>query len=564
MKWTIQQKLVILSASLLLLMGIALSFIAYRSSLHSSTELLNSALSAKLEGDLKSAQHYLREAYGEWSFANGTLVDQDQNPIENRFEAVDAIQKNLGVVATLFVREREDFRRISTNIMTDKGKRAVGTFLGEASQAFKPVMKGKTYIGKAQILGSPYLCAYEPIIGSDRSVNGILFLGIAEKELNELASANNLSMLQRIAGTLLILLVINLVLVHTAITIIFRPIHHTTEMLKDIATGEGDLTRRLEVKNQDEVGQLAHWFNVFIEKVRDIIQEIHETSDTLNTASSDLARTSGNMEQNSSEMEQRSHTVTAAAEQSSTNIRSISGAAEEMSSSMTVVAAAIEELSASISEVTRNCQHESEIAKEAQQEAKQAQQVIGSLNQAGLSIGAIVDLIQQIAGQTNLLALNATIEAASAGEAGKGFAVVAGEVKELAKQTANATQDIRRQVELIQGNTHLAVSAIEAINKVVAEVNTLSQNIVSTIVQQNHAVSEIAHTISGANDGSRDVARNVSESAHALGEISEAIMGMNQIVTNSAALNHEMLESSHELAAQAVKLNQIVSQFKIN
>lgn len=559
----IRTKLLLLTGALLLAMGLILSFIAYKEAEKTSATLVETTLTTKLQGDIHSAGNYVKLHYGSIRLVEGKLVDAEGRPLEGRFEMVDALQEDLDVVATVFGSDGQDFRRIVTNIRNADGSRAVGTLLGSQSAAYQPVRQKQTYIGFANILGNSYLTAYEPILDANQSVIGILFLGVSQAEVQEIIRAGTRQLLWNLAIAFVLIFAGTMAALYFVSQMITRPIVATTAMLKDIAQGEGDLTLRLEVKSRDEIGELSQWFNVFVDKIHQIIHEVHMSTETLAAASEELSVTSVQIASNSNEVSQQASSVASATEESSTNIHSISSAAEEMSSTMGVVASAVEELSASIGEVTRNCQKESEMAHQAQAQADDTQKIIEELNHAGVSIGHIVNLIQQIAAQTNLLALNATIEAASAGEAGKGFAVVANEVKELAKQTAQATDDIRKQVETMQSNTGNAVNAIQAIGQVVGEVNELSQTIVRTVSEQNDAVSEIAHNIAGANEATGDVARNVSESASALSEIASTVANVNESVADTAKGIDQVNRSAEELAKLAATLGRIVGRFKL-
>lgn len=559
----IRTKLLLLTGILMLAMGLVLSGIAYREAGKTSAALVEETLTTKLRGDIRSAEHYLQRYHGGIEQVDGRLVDAEGRAIEGNFDMVDALQEELGVVATIFAAEGQDFRRIATNIRKADGTRAVGTLLGTQSAAYSPVRQKQTYIGFANILGKPYLCAYEPILNAQRSVIGILFLGVSQEAVEDIIQSGTRKLLINLSLAFLLIFAGTMIALYFVVQMITRPIETTTLMLRDIAEGEGDLTRRLEQRSKDELGELCHWFNVFVESIHQIIREVQHSAETLSAASEELSVTSTQIASNSSEVSQQASSVAAAAEESSTNIHSISSSAEEMSSTMTVVSSAVEELSASIGEVTRSCEQESQIARQAQSEAEETRKIMEELNQAGVSIGRIVDLIQQIAAQTNLLALNATIEAASAGDAGKGFAVVANEVKELAKQTGQATDDIRKQVETMQANTGNAVNAIQAIGKVVGEVNDLSQVIVRTVSEQNDAVSEIAHNIAGANEATRDVARNVGESATALSEISSTVSHVNDSIADTAKGIDQVNQSAEELARLAAGLGGIVGRFKL-
>lgn len=332
--------------------------------------------------------------------------------------------------------------------------------------------------------------------------------------------------------------------------------------IRDIA-GEGDLTKRLDASSKDELGQLATCFNGFVDKIQYTVQQIGISSGTVASAATELSATSTQIAANAEEMSTQASTVAATTQQATTNISSISSSAQEMSGSANSVATAIEEMSASLNEVSRNCQKELQIVVEANTHARGSKEVMDKLGVAAKSIGKVVALINDIADQTNLLALNATIEAASAGEAGKGFAVVASEVKELAKQTAQATQEIEKQVEEMQLNTDSSVNAINAVTRVIEEVNAISQTIVSAVEQQSATVNEISNNVAGVSTGAQEVSKNVTESAQGLSEVARTIEGVSNAVTDTTRGITQVTSSADELAKLAESLKNLIKQFKI-
>ncbi len=290
-------------------------------------------------------------------------------------------------------------------------------------------------------------------------------------------------------------------------------------------------------------------------------KRLSKTADTVAVAASELLRISTQIATNTEEMSTQTSTVASSTEQATTNINSISSAAEEMSSGADSVATAIEEMSSSLNEVSRNCQKELQIAGEANMYAKSSNEVMQKLGIAAKSIGKVVEVINDIADQTNLLALNATIEAASAGEAGKGFAVVANEVKELAKQTAQATDEIENQIEEMQSNTESAVKAINSVSNVIEEVNTISQTIVSAVEEQSATINELARSVAGVSSGAQEVSRNVAESATGLSEVSSTIAGVNSAVADTAKEIVQVKASAEELTKLSESLKDLLSDF---
>ncbi|MBL8025990.1 MAG: HAMP domain-containing protein [Fibrobacteres bacterium] len=375
------------------------------------------------------------------------------------------------------------------------------------------------------------------------------------------SKATSTSLLNIIVSVIGIIAIIVFVLL--VLRQILTPVKSTSDLLRDVAEGEGDLTKRLPEDRDDEIGELGGNFNRFIKKVQAIVKEISGNTSTLSSASEEMSAVSQQISASAEEMSSQAQTVSASSEQASANIRSISAAAEQMSGSVNTVATAIEEMSASLNEVSKNCQKESQVAAKADIEAKSTQAHMEKLGAAAKEIGKVVEVINDIADQTNLLALNATIEAASAGEAGRGFAVVANEVKELARQTSQATEEIRNQVENMQGSTSEAVKAIESISKIIEEINVISQTIVSAVEEQSATVQEIACTMGGASSAANEIAKNVGESAKGLQEVTTNITGVNQAAADTASGVTQIRTSAGELAKLSAGLQKIVNQFKV-
>jgi len=345
--------------------------------------------------------------------------------------------------------------------------------------------------------------------------------------------------------------------------VITRPINLVVVRLKDIATGEGDLTMRLDATSRDEVGELAKWFNVFIEKLQGIIKEISEGVQTMSSSSTELSAISEQMTQSITNVSEKSSTVAAATEEMSANMNNVAAAMEQSSTNTNMVASAAEEMSLQIGEITQNAEKAKDITGEATRKTVSASANMDQLGIAAKEIGKVIETITDISDQVNLLALNATIEAARAGESGKGFAVVANEIKELAKQTAAATNDIREKIEDIQRTTTLTVTDITEVTNVIHEVNDVVANIATAVEQQSAATKEISINVAQASQGIQEVNENVNQSSSVSVEISRDIAGvsvsMHDMSTNSSHVNL----SSLELSKLSENLRRLVEQFKI-
>ena len=344
---------------------------------------------------------------------------------------------------------------------------------------------------------------------------------------------------------------------------ITTPLFETNRMLNDITQGEGDLTKRIKIASTDEIGEMGELFNTFLQRLQNMIKEISNGTTTLTSSSKKLLEISTEIAATSEEMSSQSNSVAAATEEASTNTNNISTAAVQMSSGIAGVATAIEQMNSSLNEVAKSCQKESLIASLANSHAKSTQALMDKLAISAKDINKVVDVINDIADQTNLLALNATIEAASAGEAGKGFAVVATEVKELAKQTSFATEEIVKQIDDIQFNSLQAAKAIASITTIIEEINTISQTIVASVEEQSATINEIAQSVFGARQSADDIARNVGESARGLSEVSSTIQEVNQGAKTTSNGIITIKENAGELSGLALGLQKIVNLFKV-
>lgn len=369
--------------------------------------------------------------------------------------------------------------------------------------------------------------------------------------------------------TLIIILVMGgfalivVILLWMTLNRLFAPLATLRDSLKDIAQGDGDLTSRIPIKSNDEVAEVATWFNKFVELMQTIVQGIKKDSDTLRMSAVSLSETSLKIAGNAEQMKNKSTAVSQATMQVTGNVNTVSAAAEEMSTTVRTVASAIEEMSASLNEVASNCQKESQIASAANIQAKNTRDLMDRLGASAKDIGKVIEVITDIADQTNLLALNATIEAASAGDAGKGFAVVASEVKELARQTSKATHEIETIIEEIQNNTSNAVDAIQKITTIIDEINGISQTIVAAVDEQSITVNEIAKNVSGASSAATDIAKNVAESAQGLTEVSHGIDDVNTAANNTSAGTSVINSGLEQMRNLVEKLAKTVNQFKI-
>ena len=332
--------------------------------------------------------------------------------------------------------------------------------------------------------------------------------------------------------------------------------------LHEIAGGDGDLTARLDAGCRDELGELGGYFNTFIGRIQQLISAIGGNVTQLQTSSQELSQTATSLASGAEEAKCQSNCVAAAAVEMATNMKLMANSTDAVSSKVQAVADNVDHMTSKLQEVAANAGRAAGVAGRAASIARASSEKIGALGAAADEIGKVISLIQDIADQTNLLALNATIEAARAGEAGRGFSVVAAEVKELAKQTALATQDIRTKIQTIQASTGDSVHSIREITAAIEEVNAFSTSIAAAIEEQSSTTRAIAENVSDVSLASKTVARGVAESAIAADEITRTIAGVDQVAAQTAAGAAQTQVASQQLQMLSVDLQSLVGQFK--
>lgn len=344
---------------------------------------------------------------------------------------------------------------------------------------------------------------------------------------------------------------------------ITKPINTIVKNIKDIAEGEGDLTKRLEVVSNDEIGDLSKWFNVFIEKLQGIIGDIAGNSIKLDDSSNELATISKVMSASAGQMSDRANNVATAAEEMSSNMSSIAAAVEESSTNINMVSSATEEMTSTINEISQNTEKTRDTSNQAVLRTKTTAENIGNLSKSAQEIGQVVETINDISEQTNLLALNATIEAARAGEAGKGFAVVANEIKELASQTAEATLEIKEKIGGIQKSTRDTVSEIDEISVAINSVNEMIDTVAAAVEEQSVTTKEIAENVNQAAEGIQEVTENVAQSSSVAGNIAKEIAEVNHAANDMANNSSQINMTADESSKLSDELKNTVDQFKI-
>ncbi len=463
--------------------------------------------------------------------------------------------------------------------------------------------------------GQQVLSAYGPVKAGETT-----WALLAEvKKTEALASVQKIRNLILFISVLSVAAIVGVALL--MLQIIMRPIRTVVDKLKILSQGEGDLTQRLQVdcpvcndimncdkpecrsfgktgntcwevsgslsENPDcikitsgtyksceecevyniavydDLQALSTHFNNFVVKLQVMFKEVVQGVVTMSSATTELSAISEQMTSGAATVSGQSETVATAAEEMSANMDSVAAATEQATTNINLVASAAEEMSVTITQVAANTEHARTVTSEAVGEAASASEKVQELGMAAQEIGKVTETINDISDQTNLLALNATIEAARAGEAGKGFAVVANEIKELAKQTAEATGEIRTRIEGIQNSTTGTVHQIERISTVINTINQTVTEITGAVDEQSKATDEIADNVSQAAQGLGEVNENVAQSATVTSEIARDITGISQSAGEMTTSSGEVQASAAELSELAEKLKNMVGGFKL-
>ena len=320
--------------------------------------------------------------------------------------------------------------------------------------------------------------------------------------------------------------------VNATLDAVVGPMQDVGQSLDKLAGG--DLTAQVTTEYAGDFNKLRTSVNALATQVRSAIQQIGVNSAALVQAAEELNKVSQQMSASADETATQANVVSAASEQVAGNVQTVATGADEMG--------------ASIKEIAKNTADATRVATTAVKTAEATNETIGKLGQSSAEIGQVIKVITSIAQQTNLLALNATIEAARAGEAGKGFAVVANEVKELAKETAKATEDISRKIEAIQTDTKGAVAAIGQIGSVIVQINDIQNTIASAVEEQSATTNEIS--------------RNLAEAAHGSTEITKNISGVAEAARSTTAGANDTQKSAQALERMAAELQGLIAQFK--
>jgi len=521
----------------------------------------------RAERDIDLSLRTLTLAFGE-SFPDAKIairdgiVDRVEIPKMPEFtdhRIVDRATSYVGGNATLFVYDdaSQQFVRRTTNVKKENGDRAVGTQLAADHPGQAMLRRGEAYKGPAMLFGRRFYTAYQPVFSPAGKVIGIIYVGIATAELDGMLRQAIIAMVIAAGIAALLALVATMMLVRR----VTKPLRAVTETLTVLAEGRTDVEVQ-HANRHDEIGVIARTIDVFkinrIERHQLEADRISAEKQSTEQRKAELSQfveafrtkiggiieqvlsSSGQFEKDAQQLSVTAHSTAEMSGQSA-------DASRQASEHVRSAATASNELSQSIVEISRRVQDSNTVAADAVKQANATDQRMAELSAAGDRIGDVVKLITSIAEQTNLLALNATIEAARAGDAGRGFAVVAQEVKNLAGQTAKATDEISSHIVNMQRATGESVDAIKAIGLTIERISEITTSISSAVEEQGTATQSIAQGVEAAAGGTLNVADNIERVAR----------GADETETTSG----QMLRSAKALSEVSIHLRDEVEKF---
>jgi len=388
--------------------------------------------------------------------------------------------------------------------------------------------------------------------------NWLICVGESLDELNSDGVFIRNSML---GSTLLVVIIMVLSFIVMSKRLLTIPLNNAVQMANAIAAG--DLTATIEVKSDDEIGCLMAGMKNMVENLRVMFSDLAGGVQTISSSATDLSAVSRQLTSNADNSSSRTQGVAAAAEEMSANMLTVAAAMEQATANVNTVATAAEEMTVTIADVAKNSDKARNITEHAVLQADKVTGQIAALGRAAREINKVTETITAISAQTNLLALNATIEAARAGAAGKGFTVVATEIKELAQQTAAATEGIREKIDNIQLSTAETVEEIEKISNVIQEVNGIIGATALAIDQQSTVMQEIATNIAQAAHGMQEVNQNIAQTSGVADTIAHDIAGTSRSVGEISKGSAQVLESAENLARLGKLLQDMSDRFSV-
>jgi len=493
------------------------------------------------ENSMRVAWDVLLQQGQTFSRQNGQFLIDDQ-PIADNHSVVDKVKQLVGGTATIFSYDT----RISTNVIQENGQRAIGTQLAKGEIYDTVLTAGQPYRGEADILGTRYFTAYDPIKDVQGEVIGILYVGVQKSKFFDIIGE---LMLKSLLFALL-MVILSAIVINVLTRKLFSPLHDLELSMTRLASGEADLTQRLPVINPaDEMGVVAVAFNKFMDGLQSIIRDLIEHTQQTSQAAGGLSLVSDRVAKGSVSQKEVVNQIIERIDQIIGTIQQVSDNAAEAENISRQAGDDAEQGKGIVAEAASSIQS---IAVS----VKNMAETVTHLGQRSDEISGILQVIQDIAAQTNLLALNAAIEAARAGEQGRGFAVVADEVRQLAERTSQATKQIKTVIESVQHETKSAVHSADEGEALVNRGVTLAEQAGNALLKINDGAQKTAYKVVEIAGAARD---GRAASHH----INEQIDRISQMAKDRAEISQEISTTALQLEQLSAKLHSTVEKFKV-
>jgi len=515
-----------------------------------------------LNGDKELFNSIMKREHGTLRLDGGHLVDERGNSIHGDSRLADEVYATVGTQVTIFVREGNDFKRISTSLVDEHGNRAVNTWMGTDHPALESMLAGRVFQDRAHVFGKEYFTLYRPIFAEDgRYVIGATFVGTEMESIYDLINDGiQLRLTETAIVSVIILAFAILLLTLTCKIMLIKPISSAVAMLKEISEGEGDLTKKLAVSGEDEVGKMALYFNMTLDRIKSLVISIRAQAFSLSEIGTDLA---ANMNQTAAAVNQiaantqsikgrvlgQSASVSetnATMKEVTANIGKVNGHIEKQADAVSQSSAAIEEMIANIQSVTstlsRNAKNVKELEAASDVGRAGLSEVAADIQEIARESASLLEInsvMENIASQTNLLSMNAAIEAAHAGETGRGFAVVADEIRKLAESSSDQSKTISAVLKKIKGSID---KIMRSTDNVLHEFEAIDGGVKTVAEQENSILNAMEEQAQGSK------------------QVLQAIGLVSGITDQVKAGSHQMLEGSREVIAESQNLEKVTQE----
>lgn len=547
-------------------------------SINLSKQMLNTHIKdTKLESNLKIFKEFIKQDYNGLKDVDGELVGENGKIIRDNYDLVDKMSEMTSDVFTIFSFKNGEFERISTNIKTEGGARAVGTTLDKNSEAYKYVSNGKKYIGSGQILGESYISAYEPV-SANGTIIAILFTGVSQNSIDNQARAGISRLALWIIVVALLSIAASIVITIFIANSMVKPIRKISAIATEISNANLCVTfDEKDIKRRNEIGDVTRAMSNMAENLRTIVNHITDHSQNTAATAEELTATAQSTNESASSVAESVSAISKQAREqakeiqvAADNVESTSNLVQNMITELDELSNAIENINSKKNEGKKALYELIRLTNENSKDTANISNVIVETNESAERISKASDMIQSISEQTNLLALNAAIEAARAGESGKGFAVVAEEIRKLAENSAVFTDEIKGIIQDLMTKTR---NAVDIIGTVVEKMNEQNEN--------TELTGEKFNEIESAVELSNTIVNKVKESSEKIetsnNTITEVTKNLISIAEQNALTSAEALESvesqvssigdisnaSENLATIATNLQGEVAEFQI-